>query len=79
LELPQHPDEGVGSILAEFTRVARNSLQDAANSMRVSKNSLFGANKFPVALTPPELEAHLKLGAEVMEALRKGRTPVVPA
>ena len=33
-----------------------------------------------MALTPPELvEAHLKLGAEVMETLRKGKTPVVPA
>jgi oxalate decarboxylase len=33
-----------------------------------------------MALTPPELvEAHLNLGAEVMEALRKGKTPVVPA
>ncbi|MGH6846388.1 MAG: cupin domain-containing protein [Methylocella sp.] len=33
-----------------------------------------------MALTPPELvEAHLGLGAEVMEALRKGKTPVVPA
>jgi oxalate decarboxylase len=33
-----------------------------------------------MALTPPELvEAHLGLGLEVMEALRKGKTPVVPA
>jgi oxalate decarboxylase len=33
-----------------------------------------------MALTPPELvEAHLHLGPEVMEALRKGKTPVVPA
>jgi len=33
-----------------------------------------------MALTPPELvAAHLGLGAEVMEALRKGKTPVVPA
>jgi oxalate decarboxylase len=32
-----------------------------------------------IALTPPELvEAHLHLGPEVMEALRKGKTPVVP-
>jgi oxalate decarboxylase len=32
-----------------------------------------------MALTPPELvEAHLQLGPEVMEALRKGKTPVVP-
>jgi cupin len=31
-----------------------------------------------MALTPPELvEAHLHLGPEVMEALRKGKTPVV--
>ena len=33
-----------------------------------------------MALTPPELvEAHLGLGAELMEALRKGKTPIVPA
>jgi oxalate decarboxylase len=33
-----------------------------------------------MALTPPELvEAHLHLGPEVMQALRKGKTPVVPA
>ena len=33
-----------------------------------------------MALTPPELvEAHLRLGPEVMEALRKDKTPVVPA
>jgi oxalate decarboxylase len=33
-----------------------------------------------MALTPPELvEAHLNLGVEVMEALRKEKTPVVPA
>jgi oxalate decarboxylase len=33
-----------------------------------------------MALTPPELvEAHLNLGVEVMEALRKKKTPVVPA
>jgi hypothetical protein len=33
-----------------------------------------------VALTPPELvEAHLKLGPEVMKALRKGKMPIVPA
>jgi oxalate decarboxylase len=33
-----------------------------------------------MALTPPELvEAHLGLGAEVMSALRKGKSPVVPA
>jgi oxalate decarboxylase len=32
-----------------------------------------------MALTPPELiEAHLKLGPEVMEALRKGKVPIVP-
>lgn len=33
-----------------------------------------------MALTPPELvEAHLNLGAGVMDALRKGKTPIVPA
>ena len=33
-----------------------------------------------MALTPPELvEAHLGLGAGAMEALRKGKAPVVPA
>jgi oxalate decarboxylase len=33
-----------------------------------------------MALTPPQLvEAHLKLGPDVMEALRKGKAPVVPA
>jgi oxalate decarboxylase len=33
-----------------------------------------------MALTPPELiEAHLGLGADAMEALRKGKAPVVPA
>ena len=33
-----------------------------------------------MALTPPELvEAHLNLGVKVMEALRKDKTPVVPA
>jgi oxalate decarboxylase len=33
-----------------------------------------------MALTPPQLvEAHLKLSPEVMEALRKGKAPVVPA
>jgi oxalate decarboxylase len=33
-----------------------------------------------MALTPPELvEAHLHLGPEVMEALRRGKTRVVPA
>jgi oxalate decarboxylase len=33
-----------------------------------------------MALTPPELvEAHLKLGPEVMEALRKAKAPIVPA
>jgi oxalate decarboxylase len=33
-----------------------------------------------MALTPPELvEAHLKLGPQVMEALRKGKAPIVPA
>jgi oxalate decarboxylase len=33
-----------------------------------------------MALTPPELvEAHLGLGEEVMKALRKGKTPIVPA
>lgn len=33
-----------------------------------------------MALTPPELvEAHLKLGPEVMKALRKANAPVVPA
>jgi oxalate decarboxylase/phosphoglucose isomerase-like protein (cupin superfamily) len=32
-----------------------------------------------MALTPPELiEAHLKLGPEVMEALRKSKVPIVP-
>jgi oxalate decarboxylase len=32
-----------------------------------------------MALTPPELiEAHLKLGPEVTEALRKGKVPIVP-
>jgi hypothetical protein len=31
-------------------------------------------------LTPPELlEAHLKLGEQVMKALRKNKAPVVPA
>jgi oxalate decarboxylase len=33
-----------------------------------------------MALTPPELvEAHLKLDPEVMKALRKAKTPIVPA
>jgi oxalate decarboxylase len=33
-----------------------------------------------MALTPPQLvEAHLKLSPDVMEALRKGKAPVVPA
>jgi oxalate decarboxylase len=33
-----------------------------------------------MALTPRELvDAHLKLGPEVMEALRKGKVPIVPA
>ncbi|MGH6839453.1 MAG: oxalate decarboxylase family bicupin [Methylocella sp.] len=33
-----------------------------------------------MALTPPELvEAHLRLGADAMQALRKGKAPVVPA
>ena len=33
-----------------------------------------------MALTPPELvEAHLKLGPQVMGALRKKKAPVVPA
>ena len=33
-----------------------------------------------MALTPPELvEAHLKLGPKVMEALRKKKSPIVPA
>jgi oxalate decarboxylase len=33
-----------------------------------------------MALTPPELvEAHLKLGPQVMDALRKNKAPVVPA
>jgi oxalate decarboxylase len=32
-----------------------------------------------IALTPPELvEAHLNLGPEVMDALRKSKAPVVP-
>jgi oxalate decarboxylase len=32
-----------------------------------------------MALTPPELiESHLKLGPEVMEALRKSKVPIVP-
>jgi oxalate decarboxylase len=32
-----------------------------------------------MALTPPELvEAHLKLGPEVMAVLRKHKAPVVP-
>jgi oxalate decarboxylase len=31
-------------------------------------------------LTPPELvEAHLQLDPEVMKALRKAKTPIVPA
>jgi oxalate decarboxylase len=33
-----------------------------------------------MALTPRELvEAHLKLEPEVMDALRKGKMPIVPA
>jgi len=33
-----------------------------------------------MALTPPELlEAHLKLGPQVMDVLRKKKAPVVPA
>ena len=33
-----------------------------------------------MALTPPELvEAHLKLGPQVMDVLRKKKVPVVPA
>ena len=33
-----------------------------------------------MALTPPELlQAHLKLDRQVMDALRKNKTPVVPA
>src|SRR6202048_3350020 len=38
------PDEGGGSNLARFPRMAGNSLQDAANSLLGSINSLFGAN-----------------------------------
>jgi hypothetical protein len=48
------PDEGGGLNLAEFPRMADNSLQDATNSLFASINTLFGANNFPVPI-PREL------------------------
>jgi oxalate decarboxylase len=52
--------------------------------MKLNEREMVGCKTFALnqwmASTPPELmEAHLKLGRQVMDALRKTKAPVVPA